>query len=71
MCDSLFGHIEHNWYALNKNNKIFFRWLHIILIIKKMYNFKDSNKDIWKNIEGISSKYFLIQTRTLKGLVKK
>lgn len=27
-----------------------------------MYNFKDSDKDIWKNIEGISSKYFLIQT---------
>ena len=36
-----------------------------------MYNFKDSNKDSWKNIEGISSKYFLTQTRTLKGLVKK
>lgn len=30
-----FGHIEHNWYALNKNNKNFFRWLHIILVIKK------------------------------------
>lgn len=45
--------------------------MHIILVIKKMYNFKDSDKDVWKNTEGISSKYFLIQTRTLKGLVKK
>ena len=23
-----------------------------------MYNFEVSNKDVWKNIEGISSKYF-------------
>lgn len=58
MCDSLFGHIEHNWYTLNKKMKNFFRWLHIIISHKKMYNFGTSDKDVWKNIEGISGKYF-------------
>ena len=43
---------------MNKKNEIFFRWLHIIISHKKMYNFSASDKDIWKNIEGISSKYF-------------
>ena len=53
-----FGHIEHNWYTLNKKNKIFFRWLHIIISHKKMYNFGARDKGVWKNIEGISSRYF-------------